>query len=289
MVERAKSPLGLLNGQIQNLDDIRISPLDRGFLFGDGVYEVMRIYSGRPFLASEHFARLKHSLDQIRISGVGPVEEWAAALIKAAGEGEASIYIQVTRGAGPRRHGFLWGMTPTVFMFVTPYVDKMGEERKYGAEVCTVADRRWQRCDIKSVNLLANVLANQTAMEQEKVEALLVDEAGQILEASHSSIFWVQDGVLMTTPQSHRILPGITRDFVVQLAQKAGIPFHPGALYVRDLGRIEEFFLTATTTEVLPIVRIDQQAVGDGKPGKKTLHLQALHREAVAKFRTAEK
>jgi D-alanine transaminase len=279
--------LANLNGKRMPLADVMIPALDRGFLFGDAVYEVVRIYRGKPYLLDEHWHRLAHSLEAVRIAGVD-LDRLRARLLDTIAAGdfqEATAYVQVTRGAGPaRRHSFPVGATPLEFLFVDAYDDPYAEPRRQGAGVITLPDVRWDRCDVKSTNLLANVLAMQAAKEADCVEALLYLPDGTINEGSHSSFFGVLDGQVLTAPNSNAILPGITRGLVLRLADRAAIPEREHVLKRDDLARVSELFLTGTTTEVLPIIRVDGEPVGNGKPGPVTRRLQEAYREAVREF-----
>ena len=280
------NPLANLNGAILPLAEARIPVLDRGFLFGDAVYEVLRVYQGKPWRMAEHFARLGRSLEAIRIHGID-LERLKArmfATIAAGPFAEAIVYVQITRGAAPRKHAFPAGATPLELLFVQEFADPYVELRQTGAAVITQPDLRWDRCDIKSTNLLANVLAMQSAVEAGGVEALLVLADGTLTEGTHTSFFGVMDGALVTRPQSPAILPGITRGLILGLAARARIPLREQSLRKSDLPRVSELFLTGTTSEVLPITKVDGMPVGDGRPGPVTGRLQAAYAEAVREF-----
>jgi D-alanine transaminase len=259
--------------------------MDRGFLFGDAVYEVLRVYRGKPFLADEHFARLARSLAAIRITGVD-VEALRGRMFETIAAGpfqEAIVYIQVTRGAAPRGHAFPKDARPFELLYVQEYVDPYGELRRSGARVITHPDIRWDYCEIKSTNLLPNVLAYQTASEAECVEALLELPDGRLTEGTHSSFFAVLDGALRTAPKSPLILPGCTRDLVIRLAGGLGLPVVEEPIMRRDLPRISELFLSGTTTEVFPIIAVDGKPVGSGAAGEVTRGLQAAYAQEVAR------
>ena len=276
-------PLANLNGELVPLTEARIPALDRGFLFGDAVYEVLRVYHGRPWMVDDHFARLRRSLEAIRVHGVDLVRLRQRVLdtIAAGPFGEALVYIQITRGGAPRSHGFPAGVKPLEFLYVQEFRDPYAQARQDGAAVITLPDLRWGRCDIKSTNLLANVLAAQAAKEAGCTEALLCSDDGIVSEGTHTSFFGVLDGKLLTAPKSPHILPGITRGLVLQLAQRVRIELQEHELRRPDLARVSELFLTGTTSEVLPIVRVDGQPIADGKPGPTTRRLQQAYREAV--------
>ena len=258
-----------------------VSVDDRGFLFGDGVYEVIRVIEGRYLDGERHFRRLDRSLAELELpdpasSGMDLPAIGRELLERQdlAARGEAGVYIQVTRGSAPRRHAFPPpGTPPTVFVAATPFTPK--PEKATGVPVITRPDIRWYRCDIKSVNLLPNVLANQRASERGAYEAILVRD-GMVTEATHSSVFAVLGGVLRTHPNGPAILPGVTREVVLELAVAEGMEVSEAALTTAELARAEEVFLTGTTTDVMPVTSIDGQKVGMGTPGPLTRRLGAL-------------
>lgn len=276
-------PVANINGQQMPLSEVRISPLDRGFLFGDAVYEVIRVYGEKPFLFEEHLRRLGHSLEAIRIRGVD-LDRLRRRVLDTIAAGlfvEATVYIQITRGTAPRGHGFPNGAVPLEFLYVSEFEDRYVEGRERGVAVSTTPDIRWDRCDIKSTNLLANVLAAQAAKDAGAVEAVFYLPDGTITEGTHTSFFGVLDGRLLTAPQSPAILPGITRGLILRIAANEGIAVQEHTLKLADLSRVSELFLTGTTSEVLPVVRVDQQTIADGKPGPITRRLQAGYRRVA--------
>ncbi len=293
-------PIANLNGKQMPLAEVLIPALDRGFLFGDAVYEVLRVYRGRPWLVEEHFDRLARSLGAIRI----PVTPPAPAGREGGGKGvelnrlrqrmlntiaagpfaEATVYIQITRGVAPRTHVFPADTPPLEFLFVQEFFDHYAPVRQTGAGVITLPDIRWDHCDIKSTNLLANVLAAQTAKEAGCREALFYLPDGTLTEGTHTSFFGVLNGALLTAPTSPAILPGITRGLILRLAKQAGIPVQEHVLKRDDLDGVSELFLTGTTSEILPIVRVDDRPIGDGKPGPITRRLQQAYAHAVTEF-----
>jgi D-alanine transaminase len=276
-------PIANLNGQQMPLAEVRISPLDRGFLFGDAVYEVIRVYAGRPFLFDEHLRRLEHSLAAIRLPGIDleRLKARVLATIAAGPFAEATVYIQITRGAAPRAHGFPRDVTPLEFLYVREFEDPYIEARNQGVAVISTPDIRWDHCDIKSTNLLANVLAMQSAKEAGAVEAIFFLPDGTITEGTHTSFFGVLDGKLLTAPQSPAILPGITRSLILRVAAEQQIPVQEHTLRLQDVPRVSELFLTGTTSEVLPIVRFDRCPISDGKPGPITRRLQEGYRRVA--------
>lgn len=267
-----------LSGRFLPYEQATISVEDRGFLFGDGVYEVCRVYRGRPFRFREHMERLVRSAREIRLPL--PDLDWAGVtreLLEQNGlsGGEATVYIQVTRGAAaPRTHWFPPAETPaTVLMIARPAKAPEPALVEQGASAITYPDERWGRCDIKSVNLLPNVLAKQKAVEAGAYEALFVRD-GVVLEGSSSNLFAVIDGRVVTYPLGPRILGGITRQVALELAQELKYPTAEGPILLSDLDRATELFLTSTTAEVLPIVRVDGRPIGDGRPGPITRSLR---------------
>ncbi|MBX3440036.1 MAG: D-amino acid aminotransferase [Planctomycetaceae bacterium] len=270
------------NGELMPLRDVRVSVLDRAFLFGDAIYEVLRVYRGRPFLEAEHLERLRRSLREIRVScDVDRLVHRMRETLRLAQVQEGLIYIQVTRGEAPRTHRFPQGdCRPNELVYVEEFTaDPYAVPREAGAATVTIPDLRWKRCDIKSVNLLANCLAAQQAAEQGCVEALLVAADGTITEGSHMSAFGVMDGQVLTSPLSPSILPGITRGLLARLAARCDVPLQETSFRVTDLPQLDELFLTGTTSEVLPVVQVDGQAIGTGRPGPVTRALQAAYRQ----------
>lgn len=279
--------LANLNGKQMPLAEAVVPALDRGFLFGDAVYEVLRVYGGRPWLLEQHWQRLARSLDAIRIGGVD-LDRLRRRLLETIAAGsftEAVAYIQITRGAGPTRsHVFPTEITPLEFLYVQPFADAHVAARERGIAAITLPDLRWDLCDIKSTNLLANVLAGQAAKEAGCDEALLYLPDGTLTEGTRTSVFGVLDGQLLTMPASHAILPGITRALVLRLAERANVPVRNQSLVRDDLPRVSELFLTGTGSEVLGIVRVDGQTIGDGRPGPITRRLEEAYRHAVRDF-----
>jgi D-alanine transaminase len=273
-----------LNGKQMPLSAVMIPAMDRGFLFGDAVYEVLRVYGGRPFLLAEHMQRLARSLDAIRIGGVD-LDRLRRRVLETIAAGpfrEAIVYIQVTRGSGTgRSHAFPPQAAPLEFLYVQEFADPYVQARLDGAAVITLPDIRWDRCDIKSTNLLANVLAAQAAKEAGCVEAVFVEADGTLAEGARTSLFGVLGGQVATHPIDNAILPGITRGLVLRLAAQAGIPVTEKVLSKETVRRVSELFLTGTTSEVLPIVRMDDWTVGDGRPGPLTRRLQEAYQQVV--------
>lgn len=279
-----------LNGRYVPAEEARIPVDDRGFLFADGVYEVIRVYDGRPFLAEPHYRRLRDGLRAIRIDA-DPGEDIRAAAARLLehndlSDGDATIYIQVTRGAAPRKHSFPEGdVPPTVYVAAKRYRQHPRSYWEDGVRAISVPDTRWSRCDIKSISLLPNVLANQAAKEAGAFEALLVRD-GVLIEGSHSNLAGVLDDTLVTYPVCNYILPGITRQLAIDSARVLGIPVREGPIRVDDLARVQELFLTGTTTEIMPITTLDGRPVGEGRPGPVAKALQDAYDRQVEQVRS---
>lgn len=280
--------LANLNGRLQPLAEVTISALDRGFLFGDSVYEVLRVIGGRPWLEKEHWQRLERSLAEIRIAGVD-LKRLASRVRETIAAGpfrEAMVYLQISRGAGARRrHAFNETLTPTELLWVEDFNDApVAAMREKGVALITHPDLRWGRCDIKSTNLLANVMANTAAAEKGASEALFYLPDGSFTEGSHSSLFWVKNGTLCTTPIAGNILPSITRDYLIGLAAAEAIPFRESPIQGPAIFDVDELFMAGTTWEVMPGVSVDGRTIADGKPGPIARRLLAAHQDRVAKW-----
>ena len=270
--------LAYLNGQFLQRSAATISVEDRGFVFGDGVYEVWRVVNGRLFESERHLARLEFGLRELQIRLAEPfstssIEEIAERLLRESSltTGEATLYLQVTRGAAPRTHQFPANTPPTIYATVNRFTPPE-DLRAKGAAAITMQDIRWLRCDLKTVQLLPNVFAKQAAVERGAVDALMIRD-GVVTEGSHANVVGVLDGMIRTHPTNHLILPGITRAIVLDIARGLGVSVSEEPIAARDISRLEEAFLVGTTTDVMPIVRIDDAAVGDGKPGPVTTRL----------------
>ena len=266
------------NGTFSPKDAVRVSLDDRGFLLGDGVYEVARTYGGRLFALDRHLDRLRYSLQEIRIDGLavetmGPVCEELVRRNDLT-RGDALVYLQVTRGAAPRTHGFpAPPVAPTVYGYAAAIVPRFDPSK--GVSAITVPDRRWSRCDIKTISLVANCLANQEAQEAGAFEALMVRD-GVVLEGSHTSLFAVVSGEVWTGPLNNYILPGITRSVILDLCRSAGIPARERPIQIEQLRRADEVFLAGTTIEALGVVQLDGRQLGNGSPGPLTRRLRDL-------------
>ena len=272
-----------LSGQFLPRSEARLSVDDRGFFFGDGVYEVTRVVRGRLFEWDRHARRLARGLRELRIDAgldLDTIRSLQERLIRENEmlEGQGTIYLQITRGAAPRTHHFPPAGTPaTVFLSASPFTPA-SDVRARGVAVTTYPDYRWSRCDLKTVNLLPAVMAKQFAADHDAYESIFVREA-VITEGSHTNVFGVIDGTVRTYPNSNYVLPGVTRDVVIELAHDAGIPVSETPIYVHEVDALEECFLTGTTSDVMPVVTIDGKTVGSGRPGAITMRLY----EALAK------
>ena len=275
-----------LNGKILKSEQLSLSPFDRGFLFGDGVYETLRWYKGKLFKLDLHIERLKKSLASSRINftAFDDIEKVISELIKKNKfeyEEHLFIYLQITRGTYyPRQHHFPPdNVEPTFFLSVIPF-KRHEEELKNGIKVILEEDVRWTRCDIKSTMLMANVLARQKALEQNSVEAIFVRN-GFITEGTHTSFCAIKDGKLYTPPLSNLILDGITRKVILEICNKEDIPVIETEVKAEELKSFDEIMLLGTISEVTPVVRVEDWKVGNGKPGAVTLELQYLLGEMI--------
>jgi D-alanine transaminase len=261
-----------LNGSYLEHERASVPVEDRGFLFGDGVYEVARAGHGKLFEWERHLQRLKHSLGELRIGlpepQVDALRDIALRLLERNGltGGEATVYLQITRGAAPRAHPFPPACTPPTVLLMVRELTPLTALRARGAAAITCPDVRWARCDLKTVMLLPNVLARQQAVESGADEAIFVRD-GTITEGSHTNVFAVVDEEIRTHPPSNRILPGVTRDIVIGLARDLGMEVQERPLAVQDLARATELFLTSTMIDVLPVVELDKRPIGGGRPG----------------------
>ena len=273
-----------LNGDFMPIEEARIPVLDRGFIFGDGVYEVIPVYSRRLFRLAEHLLRLQHSLDGIRLPNPHSDAEWSKLLeqIIADNDGDDQyIYLHITRGVARRDHAFPKGVTPTVFIMSNPLLMPPQELLASGVSAITANDNRWLRCDIKAISLLPNVLLRQMAVDAGAVETILLRE-GFMTEGAASNIFVARDGKLLAPPKNHLMLPGITYDVVLELAAAHAIPHEVREISEFEVRTAQELLLTSSTKEVLPITRLDGKPVGDGKPGAMFARLHQLYQEYKA-------
>ncbi|MBT5017274.1 D-amino acid aminotransferase [Planctomicrobium sp.] len=281
-----KEPLANWNGAIMPLSEVRVSVLDRAFLFGDAIYEVIRIYNGKPFLFQEHVSRLEKSIEKMGLAANG--QSIAARIqetISASDVESGIVYVQVTRGVAPRSHRYPDSLPkPNELIYVSEFNDPYLELRETGAAVIIQDDLRWKRCDLKSVNLLANCMAAQAAHEAGCADALFVNTAGELVEGSRTSLFGVRNGTILTAPLGKNILPGITRKLLMDLAEKSGVELREETLHSERLSEIDELFLTGTTTEILPITAVDDQPIGSGEVGPVVQRLLVAYKNRIAEF-----
>ncbi len=281
------APVAHFNGQLLPLDRIRISPLDRGFIFGDGVYEVIPVYDGVALRARAHFERLQRSMDAIRLRNPHSVEEWLALTgeLLAHHPGNQSVYIQVTRGAPANRdHVMPQDLAPTVFMMCQPLASPSKEAVDNGVACITARDFRWEKCHIKSTSLLGNVMARQLAADAGASETILL-RGGFVTEASSSNVFVVKDGRVAAPPQDNLILFGITYDLLVRLAAEGAIALDILPVAESQLRAADEIWLSSSTKEVLAVTSLDGRPVGNGKPGPVFRRMHALYQDYKAKAR----
>ena len=269
-----------LDGEFLPLEAARISVMDRGFLFGDGVYEVIPAYGGRLFRLHEHLARLDNSLAEIRITPTLKADEWGRILDKLTSQlpgQDQSIYLQVTRGpSSERNHNIPEVVTPTIFAMTTPLAPPDPDMASRGIAAITLDDIRWRLCNIKAITLLANVLLKDDARRHGATEAILIRE-GRATEGAASNLFVIEGGTIATPPKSRYLLPGITRDLVLELARDAGIPFREEEIEAGRLASADEIWLTSSTREIMPVTRLDDRPVGNGIPGPMYERLNRLY------------
>ncbi len=264
-------------------DEVKISPFDRAFLFSDGVYEALRTYNGKLFRLDDHLERLKYSLQQLEIpfNDFNLIETVCAKLAEINKiKTDYSVYLQISRGISfPRTHHYESNLIPNLFAFVKPIKDN-SKEINTGVKIILEKDLRWLRCDIKSTSLLPAIMANQNAIQNDAYEAILFRD-DFITEGSHTNFFAVKNNIVFTTPLSNYILNGVTRKVVLELCKENKIDFHEKSINPNDVKKFDEFFITGTTTEITPVVQINDWIVEDGKPGSITLKIQELFFNAV--------
>jgi D-alanine transaminase len=270
-----------LNGQFLPLEDAKVPVLDRGFIFGDGVYEVVPVYSKVAFRLEEHLARLERSLGAVGIRNPYTREQWRgfiAGVIERQSFEDQAVYFQVTRGVAKRDHAFPQHAEPTVFMMSNPLVPPPPAQVENGASAITARDNRWLRCDIKSISLIGNVLLRQLSAEADAVETILLRD-GKLTEASASNVFIVKGGVIQSPPKNELILPGITYDVVVELARAHGMPLEFRDIKEAELRAADEIWVSSSSKEVLAIVRLDGAPVGEGRPGPVFRRMYRLYQD----------
>ncbi len=270
-----------LNGAFMPIEEAKIPVLDRGFIFGDGVYEVIPVYSRRAFRLEEHLKRLQHSLDGIKLKNPHSDSEWSDILneiIKRNAPEDQYLYLHITRGVAKRDHAFPNPpVPPTVFVLSNPLTTPPAELLQSGISCVTVADNRWLRCDIKAIALLPNVLLRQAAVDAGCAEAILIRDDAFLTEGAASNIFVVKNGTLLAPPKDNLMLPGITYDVILELAAANGIPHEVRRISKAEVCSADELLLTSSTKEVLAITTLDGKPVGNGKPGAMFAKLYPLY------------
>lgn len=278
------SEIVYLNGEFMPLSEARIPVLDRGFIFGDGVYEVIPVYSKKPFRMAEHLVRLQHSLDGIRLANPMSDAQWTQLMtniiarnLAAAGD-DQSVYLQITRGVAKRDHAFPKDVKQTVFVMSGPLTTPPREQIEMGGAAISTNDFRWLKCDLKSVSLLGNCLAKQMAVDAGALETIMFRD-GKLTEASASNVFVVKNGVLLAPPKDNLVLPGITYDVVLEIARAREFEVEVRAISEAETRSADEIWVTSSTKEVLAITTLDGKPVGDGKPGMLFKRMHALYQE----------
>ena len=280
-----------LNGKFMPVEEARVPVLDRGFIFGDGVYELIPVYSRVPFRMDEHLARLERSLAAVRIRNPYSRAEWRDIILQLVAKQpfeDQGVYFQVTRGVAKRDHAFPKDAVPTVFVMSNPLVNPPQELVERGAAAVTAVDDRWQHCDIKSISLIGNCLLRQVSADAGAVETILFRD-GNLTEASASNVFVVKGGVILSPPKSNLILPGITYDVVAEIAQAAGLALEYRTISEAEVRGADEVWVTSSSKEVLAIVTLDGKPVAGGKPGPVFRRVHALYQEFKQKVMRAGK
>ena len=272
-----------LNGQYMPIEEARISVLDRGFIFGDGVYEVIPVYSRRAFRLGEHLQRLQHSLDGIRIANPHSVAGWIEIVTEVIARNEAEdqyLYLHITRGAAPRDHAFPNPpVPPTVFVMSNPLPAPSASSLTCGVSAVTAQDNRWLRCDIKAISLLPNVLLRQMAVDAACAETILIRDNDFLTEGAASNIFVVKSGTLLAPPKDNLMLPGITYDVILEIAEASKIPYQVRRITVAEVLDADELLLTSSTREVMAITHLDGKPVGAACPGPMFNKIYQLYQE----------
>jgi len=274
-------PTVYLNGKFIPAADACVSPLDRGFIFADGVYEVIPVYHGLLFRLEDHLQRLDQSLAGIRLTQPLAHAQWKemlSNLVDKNGGGDLSVYMQITRGVAPRDHAFPIDIPPTIFAMVTPLKPLSPEIVQQGVTAVALEDIRWKYCNIKSIALLPNILLRQQAIENGATEAILIRD-GKVTEGAASNVFIVTDNRLTTPPKGPGILPGITRDLVLELANTHGISAHEEEISLTNLQNADEIWLTSSTREIIPVTSLDGKSVKSGQPGPLWIRVSQIYQQ----------
>jgi len=280
-----------LNGTFLPLEDACVPVMDRGFLFGDGVYEVIPVYGGKLFRLAHHLKRLENSLEAVRIGNPLSGKEWETMLMELVSRNEGAdqaVYLQVTRGVAAKRdHAFPADTRPTLFAMSTPMATAVDIDTITGATAITLPDIRWNHCNIKAITLLPNVMLRQQAVDAGAAEAILIKD-GYAIEGAASNIFIVKSGLLSTPPNSPALLPGITRDLIIELAASHSIPFREADITAADLFDADEIWLTSSTREISPVTRLDDTVISAGKPGPLWRRMITLYQDCKAAIRRGD-
>ena len=270
-----------LNGKFVPIEQAMVPVLDRGFIFGDGVYELVPVYSRVPFRIDEHLRRLERSLAEVRIKNPYSAAQWKEIIARLIAEQpfeDQGIYLQVTRGVAKRDHAFPKDVEPTVFIMSNPLVNPPRELVEKGAAALSAVDNRWLRCDVKSISLIGNCLLRQISADAGAAETIMFRD-GRLTEASASNVFIVKDGVIRSPAKSNLILPGITYDVVVELARAATMPLEFAEISEAEVRAADEVWITSSSKEVLAIVQLDGRPIGDGRPGPAFRRMYQLYQE----------
>ena len=284
-------PTAYLNGEFLPLSETRISVMDRGFLFGDGVYEVIPVYGGRLFRLEHHLKRLQNSLDAIRINNpLGPAEwhSMLSELVEHNDGDDQAVYLQVTRGVAEKRdHAFPANVVPTLFAMSTPMAESIDIDAIPGVTAVTLEDIRWDLCNVKAITLLPNVLLRQLAIDGGGNEAILIKN-GLAIEGAASNVFIVSNGLLITPPNGTSLLPGLTRDLVIELAANHAIPFREADITEEQLLNAGEIWLTSSTREISPVIQLNDRVINAGKPGPLWRRMIRLYQDYKTAIRKGE-
>lgn len=272
-----------LNGNFMPIEQAQIPVLDRGFIFGDGVYEVIPVYSRRAFRLPEHLRRLQHSLDGIRLPNPHSEAEWTSIIVELISRNASEdqyLYLHITRGVARRDHAFPNPpVKPTVFLMSNPLTTPSPELLKTGVGAVSATDNRWLRCDIKAISLLPNVLLRQLAVEAGCAETIMFREDSFLTEGAASNIFVVKEGVLLAPPKDNLMLPGVTYDVLLELASAHAVPYRVRRISKDEVIHADELLMTSSTREVMPITHLDGKAIADGLPGPMFGRMYALYQE----------
>lgn len=277
------------NGQLMPLTEVKVSVLDRGFLFGDAVYEVIRLYGGKLFRVEDHLSRLSDSLNSIDIKGVdsGKIRSMLKATIRESGLDDALVYLQITRGEAPRTHHYPDSYMPNILMYASPFNNPYAKEHETGVSAVTHPDIRWGRNDIKATSLLANCMAADYAKRHGAMEVVFIDGDGIMTEGSHTSLFGILNNKLVVSPSSSKVLPGITKRQVLELAKETNVELDERRLKENEIYELDEFFLAGTPEELISITKVNDKQIGDGKPGPMVKKLHQSFRDSVSKHLTS--